>query len=116
MPRLYLFEGGRYALTAFLRHETAGMEGAALGRICRAWHIARKQDFLGRFPLFSRLHGRNRTNQSDGVGVERVGKYLLRLPHFDYFAKVHHRQALRNIADNRQIVRDEKVGKPLSFL
>jgi len=55
MPRLYLFEGGRYALTAFLRHETAGMEGAALGRICRAWHIARKQDFLGRFPLFSRF-------------------------------------------------------------
>src|SRR5687767_9561802 len=85
------------------------MEAAAGRRIDRARHVAREDDPLARA---ARVGHRDRREQRDRVGVLRVREEGLGLGELDDPAEVHHRDAVADVLDHREVVRDEEVGQP----
>src|SRR4249919_280351 len=72
-------------------------------RASRTWGIVRLD------------HG-NRREEGLGVGVDRALVELVDRCHFDNHAKVHHRDPVRDMSDDSQVVRDEDVGEPVLVL
>src|SRR5207237_783880 len=90
--------------------QAAGVEPAAVGRGSRAgWvagqHDARASGFDGDIP------DRDRREEGDRVGVERVDVELLGQCQLDHLAQVHHGDAVADVADDGEVVGDEEVGE-----
>ena len=54
---------------------------------------------------------RDRRQKSTRIGVQRVRKHLLASADLDDSPEIHHRDACRDMPNDRQIVRDEEVGE-----
>jgi hypothetical protein len=81
---------------------TAGGEGASRRRRIRVGKLGRFG--LGTNALSAR--NRRRVEQEPGVGVARLAKQLTHVGILDDPAEIHHRDAVRNAFDDRQIVAD----------
>ena len=89
-------------------HRAAGVEGAARWRIDRARHVAFDQR-LQASCVWDR--DRHRGQQRLRIGMPRVGEKLALLGDLDDPAEIHHRDAVADMRDDREIVRDEQIGK-----
>ena len=65
----------------------------------------------GGSPRGTRLGGRDRVEQRLGVRVQRLPVHRLAGPDLAQLAQVHHRHPVADLLDQRQVVRDEQVGK-----
>ena len=101
-------EVGHCAAALFGRYGTAGREDAALGRIQWARDIAAQDDSLS-LSLDCRVRNRHGGKKRLGVGVLRVGVYLLSGGDLHDLAQVHDGDALADVPDDREIVGDEQV-------
>ena len=88
------------------RMEAAGVKGTPGGGL----------DGLGRSPPStmrarggSRGRARDRREQSDGVGVSRIGEDLIGGPLFDDMSQVHHRDSMSDLSHDGEIVGDKQV-------
>ena len=87
----------------------AGVEAAARRRARDARDLAFEHD---RPLALRRVDRRHRGEQRRGVGMRGGGKQLLRRRFLDDLAEVHHRGAVRDAADDVEIVADDEVGQP----
>src|SRR5512133_165652 len=86
----------------------ARVEAAGVRRVRWAREVPRQEDrFALRFHL--RIRDRNRGEQRDRVGVERVLVELLRRRDLDDRAQIHDGDPVRDVAHDRQVVGDEEV-------
>ena len=110
VPAAVIFERRIFDFAAFERDGTARMEAAARRRVDRRWNIARKDDpFAAAFD--GRVGDRNRREQRLGVGMQRVLRRALAIGQLDDLADVHHGDARRDVAHDREVVRDEQIGQ-----
>ena len=63
-----------------------------------------------------RVGRRHRREQRLRIRMDRVAEQHAARRQFDDAAGAHDRDAVRDVIDNRQIVRDEQVGQPQLFL
>ena len=100
---------GRSCEAAVEGERAAGVERAALGRDDRARQFAaRGLDLaaaLGRIEL-----GRG-VEQRLGIGMARRGEQRLGRPDLDDLAQIHHRDAVRDVPHQPQVVGDEHHGQ-----
>src|SRR5690242_16696335 len=104
------------AAAALERKRAAGMKTASLGRIDRAWHVA-FEDHGSADSVW--VGGRHRREQSLGVGMPRACEDLTLRRHLDNLAQIHHRNAVSDVLDDRQIMTDEEQREaelPLQIL
>lgn len=109
MPAFYLYDGGRYALTTFLRHKTSGMERTAF----RQMHVGGNAPFQQNFLFLLLIERRNRRKQSDRVRVSWIFKNLFRFPKLNNPSQIHHANPIGKIPHHGKIVGDKKIGQPL---
>ena len=96
-------------LALLLGLPAAGVEHAAGGRVDRAGQVALQQDALalaGRVGVGHRHGGQQRV----GVGVQRLLVEAVAVGQLHDVTEVHHRDAVGDVPDDRQVVRDEDVG------
>src|SRR6185436_12971316 len=60
----------------------------------------------------ARVRLRQRREQADGVGVGGRAQYTLARADLDDLAQVHHGDAIGDIADDAEVVRDHEVRQP----
>lgn len=97
---------------AFLqRMRAAGMETATGLRGLGRRRLASKPR-RGTFALTSRIGQRNGFEQGAGVGVSRGFKDGARRPDLDDSSQIHDGNAMREMAHNGEIVRDEQHCQP----
>ena len=96
------------ALAARLGIGTARMEGAARRRVDRARNIALQQVFLALDP---RIGDRDRSQQGFGIRMQRAREQGLLVCILDDLTEIHHRDAVTDVLDHGEIVRDEEVRK-----
>src|SRR5215211_5796323 len=89
---------------------TARPEPASRGRIGRARHVSLEHDALPLSAKRGRLD-RDRREKRLGVGVCRRLVNRVAWPHLDDLAEVHHCDAIRDMADDGEVVRDEEIGE-----
>jgi len=94
-----------------LRLPAARAKAAAGGRVGRARHVAREDDPLALAALGGILD-RDGGEQRLRIGMRRVLVDLLARPDLDDLPEVHHGHAVRDVADDGQVVRDEEVREP----
>ena len=85
----------------------ARVEAAAGGRVNRRRHVAVEHDAVA---LARRVGDGDGREQGARVGVERVGVKLGGRGDLDDAAEVHDGDAVRDVLDDGQPVRDEEVG------
>ena len=102
--RRLLFGADRLRLPATRPKPAAG------GRVCRAGHVALEHDPLPASPL-RRLLDRYGRQQRLCVGVRGPLVDVLPRPDLDDLAEIHDRDAIGDVANEREIVRDEEVCK-----
>ncbi|MCP4804430.1 MAG: agmatine deiminase family protein [Proteobacteria bacterium] len=88
-----------------------GVEPAARGWVQRRGHVTGQHDAMPLALLHRVRHG-DRAHQRLGVGMLGVVADLGIGPDLDDAAQVHHRDAVADVPDSRQVVRDEQVGEP----
>ncbi len=98
-----------------LRHRirrvaAARVEGAARRRPRRIGDLARKADARAGPPQAGIGH-RHGGEQRLGVGVLRIGEERRRRRFLDDAADIHHRDPVRDVLDDREVVRDEEIGE-----
>ena len=100
----------RFGPTAVEHVRTARVEAAAGRRLDRARHVARKDDARApdRRVGVGHRHGRQ---QRFGVGMLRIGKQRAARRELDDAAEIHHRDAMADVLDDREVVRDEEIGQ-----
>src|SRR4029077_11837445 len=86
----------------------ARVEAAALRRVDRAWHIALQDDARARI---ARLRHRHGGEERESVGVLRRGEDLAFLRRLDDLAEIHHRDAMRHMLDDGEVMADEEKGE-----
>src|SRR5215469_11001180 len=91
----------------------AGMKAAARWRIDRARDIAFQKAPLALDPRVGDWH---RRQQGLGIRMQRVGEEGRFVGVLDDLTKVHHRDAVADMLDDREIVRDEQIGQVLFAL
>ena len=91
------------------------METAARRRTHRRRHLA-GDDLLRTARLDLRVGDRDRRQQRLRIGVQRLGVELGARRDLDDAAEIHHRDAMTDMAHNREIVGDEDVGEAQPFL
>src|SRR5581483_10438182 len=89
-----------------LRERAAGAEAAAARRVDRARHVAREDDAVALPPGLGRG---DRGQERLRVRVERAGEEVARGRELDDLAEVHDRDAVGDVADDGEVVRDEEV-------
>src|SRR5262245_57897300 len=94
-------------------HGAPGMEAAAGGRIEGRRHVALQDDAR---PLAVGIGHRNSGEQRLRVGVERPLVEILAPRRLHDLPKVHDRDAVADVLDDREVVRDEQVGDPVLLL
>ena len=109
MARLPLHNGGLLRGTDVHTLGAAGVEGAALGGIHGAGHIALQHRLCG--VLLSDLQSGNGGQQRIGIGVKRVVEKLLALGQLADVTQVHDHDAVTEMLDHTQVMGDEKVGE-----
>ena len=82
------------------------METASLRGIYRGRNISPQVNPL---EFFLRHRNRYRGQQSLSVRMQRIRKHLFSISLLDYLAQVHDRDAIGDMFDHRQVVRDEQV-------
>ncbi len=92
-----------------LRVVAARVEVAAGRRVGRVGDVALQHDAVGAQPRIGLGH---RRQQRLGVRVPGRREQLLGGRHLHDPADVHHRDAVADVLDHRQVVRDEEVGEP----
>ncbi len=85
----------------------ARVKRTAGGRRERVGHFARHR----RSRLAGHLEVRDRVHQHARVGMPRGGEQALRLGQLDHAPEVHHADAIGDMRDHREVVRDEEVGE-----
>ena len=101
-------------LHAFIAARTApAIEAASRLRIDRARNVALEDDALT-MDINTR-HG-DCGQQRLGVGMQRIAEQLLCRRHFHDFAEIHNSNALADMLDNTQIVRNEQICQLLFAL
>ena len=85
-----------------------GMEVTSKGRIDRTGYIAGKLDSCFAAPF---VHLWNCRQKALGIGMPRIVGDLCRRTQFYQFAQVHDTYPVTDMGDNRQIMRDEKIGE-----
>ena len=108
MARRNFAQQGRLDFAAGDRVRAAGVEVAARGRIDGARHVALQHAFL---PLNRRVGHRHGREQRLGVGVLRVLEDRPCVGVLDDAAEIHHRDAVADVLDHREIVADEQVAE-----
>jgi hypothetical protein len=59
-----------------------------------------------------RVGGRDRGQERPRVGVDRRREQVVGVRDLDDAAEIHHRDSVRDVPHDREIVRDEEVGQP----
>src|SRR5882724_1915279 len=93
-------------------NRTTRAETAARRRIDRRGHVASQHDALA---FVFRIGNGNGRQERLRVWVQRLRVKISRRSNFDNAAEIHHRNARRDVFNDRQAVRNEEVGK-LEFL
>lgn len=103
------FDEFRHHFGAVIRRDGAPVAQTAAGRGI---------DWRGDFALQSQYRGfngrvciGNSVEQRLGVGVLRPVKYIRDIAGFDNLANIHHRDAVTDMPDNAEIMRDKDVGE-----
>ena len=86
----------------------AGVEAAPRRRVHGRGDIALEDDALAGAARVGHGHG---GEQGPGVGVQRPGVERFGRGQLHDLAQVHHPDAVADVADDRQVVRDEEVGE-----
>ena len=102
--------GGDSSAQRGARVRAARAEAAARRRRGRVRHVALQHACARR--LSRRVGHRNRREQRLRVRVARRGEQRALVGALDDAAEVHHRDARRDVLDDREIVRDEQVRQP----
>ncbi len=89
------------------------MEGATLGRMQCARHLAAQDD---PFALGARGGHRNGGKERPGIGMPWISEYRLAFSDLDNSAEMHHGDAIGNVPHHGEVVRNENVGKAKSSL
>src|SRR3954452_3209623 len=106
MHSAYLDEVRRFNLASLHRITAAGAKGASRWWIDRRRHVALDQ---GRQPLRRGVCQRNRSQQRLRVRMTRVGEQLGLFCDLDDASEIHHRNAMTDMRDDRQIVSDKQM-------
>ena len=92
------------------RERAARVEAAAAGRIDRARHVAVQND---RAAARRRVRHRHRRQQRARIGMAATAvNRSAPVRQLDDLAEIHHRDAVRQVLDDRQIVADEQQRQP----
>src|SRR5205814_3384921 len=78
-------------------------------RVSRSRDIAFQNNSIA---FLIRIGNWNRGKQRYCVGMQRIDVKLFRIRNLDNAAQIHHRDARRNMLDDREAMRDEEVGQP----
>ena len=92
---------------------TASVKTASCGRLHGARDIAVQDDALA---FGSRVGSRNRRQQRLGLGMKRAAIEGFLVGDLDQLAEVHHRDAVADVLDHCQVMRDEEIGKSQPLL
>ena len=111
MPLAPVDQGRHLVGADRLRLPAAGAERAPRGRVRRAGHVAFEDDALALATLRWFLDGYRR-EQSLRVRVRRTIVDIGLRPDLHDLAQVHDGDAVRDVADERQVMRYEEVGQP----
>ena len=87
----------------------SGMKNTSGGRIAGARQIAREQDPLPT-SFLAWVGNRHSRHQRVSVRMQRLRVKRVTVGDLHDLAQVHHRDPIRNMADDRQIVRNEDEG------
>ena len=106
---LRLFGGALLGVAELLTQPAARAETAARWWRDRRWDLAFKdQSILG----VVLLNLRHRRDQGHGVRVLWLGEDAIDRTNLNNLAEVHHGDAIREVADNVEVMADEEVGEP----
>ncbi len=108
MPRLGLVARGRLAPAALHDGGAARVEATAGGRVERARNVPHEHEALA---ALGGIGNRDRGKQRPRVRVRRCGEQARRRRQLDELAEVHHGDAVRQVPDDGEVVRDEEVGE-----
>lgn len=101
-------------LTALLtRIRAAGSEPAARLGVDRRSNFTFQQDA---FLLVMNIHSKNSRQQRLGIRVKRILKQFIRRTGFNHRPQIHNADVIRNMADDRQIMRDKHVSQLILIL
>src|SRR5439155_26997608 len=98
---------------ALHRLRTARVKAAAVGRLHWIWHLAPQDDPL---PPRRGVQRQRRRHERLGVGMQGLAVDRVALAGLDQLARVHDRQARRQIPGGREIVGDDDVREAELFL
>jgi hypothetical protein len=113
MPRFHFAHRRFLDAAARLGVGAARVEATASGRIDRARHITRENDTPTRRVGIGQRHGREKRLR---VGMERRREEGLAIGQLDDLAQIHHGDAVTDVLDDREIMRDEEIGETKFFL
>ena len=113
MPGFDLALNGCLRLASFRTMRAACMELAARRRIRGRRNRSLKDDPLH---LVIRIGNGDSREKSLRVRMKRIVEDVLRLSVFDEASEVHDADVVRNVLNDRKIVRNEKVGEVVLFL
>ena len=102
-------ERGAHLAADLGRVRTARMEAAATRRRDRARDLALENNLLARRLLLTRVDVRDRREERLGVRVDRPSVEVVRGRRLDDHAEIHHRDSIRDVVDDAEVVRDEDV-------
>ena len=71
---------------------------------------------IGALRLRLRVGDRHRRQQRLRVGVQRVGEEFGLVGDLDDAPEIHHRDAVADVLDDREVVRDEQIGEAVLAL
>src|SRR5579864_4608165 len=111
VPLTAVDEGRLFFGADRLRFPAAGAEPAAGRRVRRAWHVALEHDPLPLAAL-ARLLDRNRRQKRLRIRMRRALVDLVPRADLDHLAEIHHGDAIGDMPDDGEIVRNEDVREP----
>jgi hypothetical protein len=83
-------------------------------RCHRARHVAREHDPLAALGIG--IGDRHRSEQRLGVRMQRAAEQRGPVGQLDDAAEVHHRDAVADVLNHREVMGDEQVGEPVLLL
>lgn len=110
-----LFELRALVGALFVRIGTAGAEAATARRIQRAGDITLKRDTLCGARRFGIRLGDSR-DKASGVGMDAVRYQLEAVRKLHKFAEIHNADAVRDMANNAQVMGNKQIGQSEFFL
>src|SRR4030081_2376248 len=108
-----LFQYRRLLPADGLRKLAPGMEMTTRRRIGRVGYFALEDDPFG---AKARIRFGDRGQERLGIRMLRTGEQLFGRRGLDDPADVHYRDEVADVLDDAQVVSDEEIGKPKSFL